>query len=135
MKNIILTIVIAILSCYVIHVSAADIMYGIGQTKTSPGINVVKVNTENGKIETLQMIKYEAVAQELSSIDLVNNIYYTIGLNNTGTYKHPALLGFDLNNNGKLITEVQLPFDELAFVGVSQAVEVDPVTSLSLIHI
>ena len=92
MKNIILTI----LSCYLIHVVAADIMYGIGQTKTTPGINIVKVNTENGKIETLQMIKYEAVAQELSSIDLVNNIYYTI---------------------------------ELAFVGVSQAVEVDPVTS------
>ena len=125
MNNIILTI----LSCYLIHVVSADIMYGIGQTKTTPGINIVKVNTENGKIETLQMIKYEAVAQELSSIDLVNNIYYTIGLNNTGTYKHPALLGFDLNNNGKLITEVQLPFDELAFVGVSQAVEVDPVTS------
>jgi hypothetical protein len=104
-------------------------MYGISQTKSSPGINLVKVNTKDGKMVVLETVKYEAVAQELSSIDRLKNIYYVIGLNNTGQYKHPALLGFDLNNKGKLVTEVQLPFFELAFVGVSQAVQVDPVTS------
>ena len=106
-----------------------SIVYGIAQLKGSPGINLVQVNATDGSTKVLQSVRYEAVAQELSSLDRVKNIYYIIGLNNTGQYKHPALLGFDLNNRGKLTVEVPLPFFELSFVGVSQAVQVDPVTS------
>ena len=87
-----------------------SIVYGIAQLKGSPGINLVQVNATDGSTKALQSVRYEAVAQELSSLDRVKNIYYIIGLNNTGQYKHPALLGFDLNNRGKLVTEVQLPF-------------------------
>jgi hypothetical protein len=110
-------------------VASVDTLFGIGQTKGSPGISLQEIDTTTGNIKLLQTVKYEAVAQELSCIDTKKSIYYIIGLNNTGKFKHPALLGFSLKSGGKLTVEVQLPFVELAFVGVSQAVEVDPVTS------
>ena len=105
-----------------------SIVYGIAQLKGSPGINLVQVGLPEWGARKYYRRRYEAVAQELSSLDRVKNIYYIIGLNNTGQYKHPALLGFDLNNRGKL-TVGTAPFFELSFVGVSQAVQVDPVTS------
>jgi len=102
-------------------------MFGVGLSADRRGLAIVSIDETTGKITTLNELKYEAVAAELSSIDQNTKTYYVIGLNNTGTYKHPALLGFALPS-GKLTIEVPLPFLELGLVGVSQSVDVDPIT-------
>ena len=61
----------------------------------------------------------------MSTIDNKNLIYYIVGFNFTTS--QPNLMGISLST-GQRVSVVQLPFAESAFVGVGQAVDVDPNT-------
>jgi len=69
------------------------------------------------------VILNEIDAQQLSTIDEGNKLYYFIGLNNTSN--KPQLVALALET-GKVVSSVDLPFDESAFIGVGQTIDFDP---------
>jgi len=70
-------------------------------------------------------ISNEYDAEELSSIDSVNGIYYLIGFNSTSAVI--SLIGVDLQT-AKIRYNIILPFVSSAFVGVGETCDVDPST-------
>ena len=67
----------------------------------------------------------EAQCQGLSAIDRKHGIVYIVGYNQSVTA--PNLIGFD-QATGAVTVDLPLPFTELPFVGLGQAVDVDPAT-------
>ena len=67
----------------------------------------------------------EAQCQGLSAIDRKNGIVYIVGYNQS--VAAPNLIGFDLTT-GAVTVDLPLPFTELPFVGLGQAIDVVPAT-------
>jgi hypothetical protein len=105
-------------------------VFGISFTGPWGGTKLLNIDERTGKISNLDhntTIKPQesAQAQGLSAIDRGNGIFYIIGLNESS--RQVQLMGFD-TVHGDLTVNVPLPFDDLAFVGLGQAVDVDPNT-------
>lgn len=84
---------------------------------------LVSVNEGTGTLTPLSNGSLpEGQAQELSAFDPLTGTYYILGYNFTS--KLPNLVGINLS--GLEVSSVKLPFSEEAFVGVGQAIVVEP---------
>ena len=92
------------------------------------GTRFLEIGEQTGKVTELGKAIEERsalTAQGLGAIDRKHGIVYVISFN--GTNSDPYLLGFD-SAHGNVVVEVALPFEDLVFVGLGQALDVDPLT-------
>eukprot|EP00698_Gefionella_okellyi_P004816 TRINITY_DN14456_c0_g1_i1.p1 TRINITY_DN14456_c0_g1~~TRINITY_DN14456_c0_g1_i1.p1 ORF type:complete len:321 (-),score=72.71 TRINITY_DN14456_c0_g1_i1:132-1094(-) len=94
-------------------------LYGISFEPSLVGINVKTGNaTKMGPA-----LAAEAQAQGLSVIDPLTNMYYLVGYNLSNA--ETAVVGISLAD-GLVKTELPLPFEQSAFVGVGMTLDFDP---------
>ena len=88
------------------------------------GVSVVTINPVTGAVkDTGAFAQGEAQAQDLGAMDHARGIAYIVGFNQSSA--KPNLVGIDVATNAVLV-DVELPFTEVAFVGIGQAIDVDP---------
>jgi len=109
-------------------VSSLGTLYGL-----APGIaRLVKINPSTAAVTPVGRHTYpsELTAQQLSSIDIKNKIYYLIAFNSSD--RHVYLTGLSLKD-GSLLHSVRLPFAPNVLVGVGQTCDVIPATGEVLV--
>jgi len=91
-------------------------LYGL----TGPTLGLETISVRTGFQKPIgKPIDTELTAQQLSTVDPVNQIIYIVGFNNTCTCVN--LVGLDLT--GKVLTNIPLPFGQEVFIGVGQTVD------------
>jgi len=84
---------------------------------------LVSVDVTSGKCTNVgPPIPAEGQAQELSTMDDKNGLFYIVGYN--FTVSQPNLVAISLST-GRIVSNVLLPFAESVFVGVGQALDYD----------
>ena len=107
------------LLCAIAFTAAESQMFGLSQKSA-----LVKIDTKTGKMtEVTKEHLTELDAQELSAIDSKRGKYYSMGVNSTTG--NVNLCVWSLTSGYKEQT-IKLPF-LLPFVGVGEALDVDPV--------
>lgn len=99
-------------------------LYGAFMGDQGQGVTIQAIDPKSGNSTLVYNLDQMAQAQQLSTADTANGIFYILGYN-LGL-RMPVLVGVDVNKKTK--TEVGLPFAESAFVGVGQAAAYDPTT-------
>lgn len=95
-----------------------------GFTVIKSGVGIVTIDPVSGAVsKTATALLDEATAQDLTAMDHARGIAYIIGYNQTVGY--PNLIGIDVTTSD-VVLDLKLPFNELAFVGIGQALDVDP---------
>ena len=108
------------LLCAVALTAAESQMFGLSQKSA-----LVKIDTKTGKMtEVTKEHPTELDAQELSAIDSKRGKYYSMGVNSTTG--NVNLCVWSLTSGYKEQT-IKLPFKSSPFVGVGEALDVDPV--------
>eukprot|EP01089_Gocevia_fonbrunei_P013255 TRINITY_DN334_c0_g1_i1.p1 TRINITY_DN334_c0_g1~~TRINITY_DN334_c0_g1_i1.p1 ORF type:complete len:159 (-),score=25.27 TRINITY_DN334_c0_g1_i1:642-1118(-) len=103
-------------------------LYGLAQGEA----RLVKVNTNNGDVSPIGNHDYstELTAQQLSSLDVKNKIFYMVAYNETD--RHMYLVGLSLLS-GIMTTSSRLPITAGTFLGVGQTCNVIPETGHVLV--
>eukprot|EP00055_Hartaetosiga_balthica_P017281 m.114654 g.114654 ORF g.114654 m.114654 type:complete len:334 (+) comp9281_c5_seq2:79-1080(+) len=98
---------------------ADGILYGL-----SENVGMVTINPDTGVINPLGVpLPDELDAQNLATLDVQRGIFYTIGYNDSSMINE--LLGVSVKD-GTIVSRVHLPYITSGFVGVGEAVDVDP---------
>ena len=91
---------------------------------TAGGIAIVKIDPVTGATtQTGDAFAMEGECQDLTAMDHARGIAYIVGFNFTTS--KPNLIGIDTATNG-VVVDLELPFTEIAFVGIGQGIDVDP---------
>jgi len=111
-----------------------SLVYSVGTLYgLAPAIaRLVKINPSNAQVSPIGRHEYpsELSAQQLSSIDTKNKIYYMVAFNDSD--RHVYLVGLSLKD-GSMRHSVRLPFKTSVLIGVGQTCNVIPATGEVLV--
>ena len=101
--------------------SSTPSMYGVSMKSS-----LVTIDMTSGKMTELGTEHSEELeAQELSAIDAKRGRYYTMGVDTTNQTNTVVMVVWNLAD-GKISKKVALPFAGEPFVGIGEAIDVDP---------
>ena len=101
--------------------ASAPSMYGVSMKSS-----LVTIDMTSGKMTELGTEHSEELeAQELSAIDAKRGRYYTMGVDTTNQTNTVVMVVWNLAD-GKISKKVALPFAGEPFVGIGEAIDVDP---------
>ena len=101
--------------------AATGTIYGVSMSSS-----LVSIDLTSGKMTALGVSAPEELyAQELSAIDAKRGRYYTMGVDTTNQTNTVVMVVWNLAD-GKISKKVALPFAGEPFVGIGEAIDVDP---------
>jgi len=104
-------------------------VYGFGSVVGDQYLDLIDTKT-GAKKHLGSPVAKELSAQQLSSIDSVNKVYYLLDFNETS--KNPNLLGLSLHD-GSVLVDQEIVMSESMFVGVGQYMAADVATGCVVI--